>query len=60
MNYPSIEDPTFRPGEPYDGMHGTCTKCGGQIFYQDCPTGGWWIHEVHPADNHDAEFGGPA
>jgi len=32
-----------------------CDKCQTAIYWQDCPTGGWWIHEVHPKDNHDAE-----
>ncbi|SIM03138.1 Uncharacterised protein [Mycobacteroides abscessus subsp. abscessus] len=31
-----------------------CVECGGVVFWQDCPTGGWWIHEHHPADHHDA------
>jgi hypothetical protein len=45
---------------PRDGEHGTCAACGGAIRYIDCPTGGWWAHETHPADGHDAELGGPA
>lgn len=39
---------------PQDGDKGTCATCKGGIWYQDCPTGGWWIHDQHPADNHDA------
>ncbi len=31
-----------------------CDECGGQIFWQECPTGGWWCHEVHPYNGHDA------
>lgn len=31
-----------------------CSVCSGFIFYQDCPTGGWWIHAIHPEDGHDA------
>jgi hypothetical protein len=46
--------------EPRGGDHGTCATCGGQIHYQACPTGGWWIHDAHPADGHDAQLGGPA
>lgn len=38
-----------------DVRHGTCTVCGGGCRYQDCPTGGWWIHDHHPDDDHDAE-----
>lgn len=33
----------------------TCGTCGGGIWYQDCPAGGWWIHDQHPVDGHDAE-----
>lgn len=32
----------------------TCGVCGGGTWYQDCPTGGWWVHDSHPADGHDA------
>lgn len=39
-----VEKPSMRP----------CKQCNGQIFWQDCPTGGWWIHLVHPDDGHDA------
>lgn len=46
--------------EPADGGHGTCAVCGGGIRYQACPTGGWWIHDTHPADGHDAQLGVPA
>lgn len=31
-----------------------CARCGGFIFYQDCPTGSWWFHAIHPDDHHDA------
>ena len=31
-----------------------CDTCSGNIFWQDCPTGGWWIHHQHPEDGHDA------
>lgn len=34
---------------------GTCVVCGARIGWIECPTGGWWAHEVHPADNHDAQ-----
>jgi hypothetical protein len=33
----------------------TCAVCGGPVGYIDCPTGGWWAHDRHPADGHDAE-----
>ncbi|MGV9676375.1 hypothetical protein ACWDSJ_13930 [Nocardia sp. NPDC003482] len=32
----------------------TCTTCEGAISWIPCPTGGWWAHEEHPADDHDA------
>lgn len=31
-----------------------CVRCGGVVGWVDCPTGGWWAHEVHPEDDHDA------
>ncbi|WP_016886915.1 hypothetical protein [Mycobacteroides abscessus] len=31
-----------------------CVECAGVVFWQDCPTGGWWFHEHDPADHHDA------
>jgi hypothetical protein len=36
--------------EPSD----TCMRCGGVVRWQHCPTGGWWIHDQHPSDDHDA------
>lgn len=36
-----------------------CGQCGSGIHWQDCPTGGWWIHLDHPEDNHDATGEGP-
>lgn len=32
----------------------TCTTCGQPCGWIDCPTGGWWAHDGHPADGHDA------
>lgn len=32
-----------------------CLTCNGGIWWQSCPTGGWWIHDDHPVDDHDAE-----
>lgn len=32
-----------------------CTTCQGVIGWVSCPTGGWWAHEQHPADDHDAQ-----
>lgn len=31
-----------------------CQDCKDFIHWIDCPTGGWWAHITHPADNHDA------
>jgi hypothetical protein len=31
-----------------------CSVCGLVIHWQECPTGGWWIHDFHPPDDHDA------
>jgi hypothetical protein len=31
-----------------------CMTCESFIRWIDCPTGGWWAHEIHPADGHDA------
>lgn len=31
-----------------------CGVCGHRVGWIDCPTGGWWAHEVHPSDDHDA------
>jgi hypothetical protein len=32
-----------------------CHVCNGVAGFIDCPTGGWWAHEQHPADGHDAQ-----
>ncbi|WP_329387399.1 hypothetical protein OG625_30480 [Streptomyces sp. NBC_01351] len=32
-----------------------CLHCRGAIDWISCPTGGWWAHDSHPADHHDAE-----
>ena len=39
---------------PPDVRTSVCAQCSTNIFWQDCPTGGWWIHHRHPADGHDA------
>ncbi len=31
-----------------------CRQCGKRMAWIDCPTGGWWAHDVHPSDDHDA------
>lgn len=37
-----------------------CEVCSEQVGWIDCPTGGWWRHFEHPADDHDAEAPLPA
>lgn len=37
-----------------DGEVGACAVCFEPIWWQSCDTGGWWIHETHPGDHHDA------
>ncbi|MER6183075.1 hypothetical protein [Streptomyces sp. NPDC001652] len=32
-----------------------CINCETPVGWVDCPTGGWWAHETHPADGHDAD-----
>lgn len=36
---------------------GHCLTCNGQVQWQECDTGGWWVHICHPDDNHDAKPG---
>ena len=31
-----------------------CRACVTPIAWIDCPTGGWWAHDQHPEDGHDA------
>ncbi|WP_186818731.1 hypothetical protein [Nocardia ninae] len=40
-------------GTPLD-IWTQCEDCGGRINWLAAPTGGWWAHSAHPADNHDA------
>lgn len=35
-------------------IESTCRTCHSEISWVDCPTGGWWQHEEHPGDGHDA------
>lgn len=32
-----------------------CIRCDTAVGWVDAPTGGWWAHETHPADDHDAD-----
>ncbi|MGW5387170.1 hypothetical protein [Nocardia sp. NPDC003963] len=37
-----------------DDIRSVCDTCHTGIHWIDCPTGGWWAHDIHPADHHDA------
>lgn len=37
-----------------DNIRSLCDTCDTGIHWIDCPTGGWWAHDHHPADDHDA------
>lgn len=37
-----------------DEIKSLCLVCQKGIHWISCPTGGWWAHDEHPADNHDA------
>ena len=32
-----------------------CRICVGVVSWVDAPTGGWWAHDRHPDDHHNAE-----
>lgn len=32
-----------------------CNVCDGELYWISCPTGGWWHHVDHPADDHDGD-----
>lgn len=54
--------PNCCPYQAPTGPDGTvfldeCQECGGEIGWIDCPTGGWWSHKHHPANEHDARAG---
>lgn len=36
-----------------DGDVVPCAVCDKPIWWQSCPTGGWWVHAKHPDDHHD-------
>jgi hypothetical protein len=45
------------PGEGRMEDQPKCSACSAPVAWIDCPTGGWWAHWEHPADEHDAEVG---
>ena len=44
----------------HDCMTASCEVCEEIMVWIDCPTGGWWKHVDHPADDHDGEAPLPA
>ncbi|MFF4327246.1 hypothetical protein ACFYZT_12055 [Streptomyces sp. NPDC001591] len=47
-DFPTTDD--YRPAIE----EARCIRCAGVIRWIACPTGGWWAHDTHPADHHDA------
>ena len=43
-----------RRGKHARPARGTCLTCKGVLVWQDCPSGGWWIHEANPSEHHAA------
>lgn len=39
----------------HDCMTASCEVCEEIMVWIECPTGGWWRHVDHPADDHDGE-----
>ncbi|WP_433560629.1 hypothetical protein ACQP1O_23415 [Nocardia sp. CA-151230] len=31
-----------------------CLACTNRIHWVESPTGGWWKHDKHPGEDHDA------
>lgn len=48
-------DVVMDPDPVIEPLFNSCCVCQGVIGWVECPTGGWWAHEQHPADDHDAE-----
>lgn len=51
------DDPLFTPKVVAALMSpraGTCHVCSQPMHWLAAPTGGWWAHDVHPDDGHDA------
>lgn len=41
--------------DPDAASTSNCATCKGTVAWIDAPTGGWWAHDQHPADDHDAQ-----
>jgi hypothetical protein len=41
--------------QPHPPIKSACVECDRPITWVESPTGGWWAHDVHPADDHDAD-----
>lgn len=39
-----------------DLLRSVCGTCTQPMRWINSPHGGWWAHEVHPEDDHTAEF----
>jgi hypothetical protein len=37
-------------------MYGFCKKCHRMVHWVQSPSGGWWAHDEHPEDGHDASM----
>jgi hypothetical protein len=60
LEYQPWDDPEFSfdnedGSGPHNGDMSSCAACAGSIYYLYSPYGGWWIHNLHPEDGHDAQ-----
>ncbi|WAU84892.1 hypothetical protein O1Q96_37505 [Streptomyces sp. Qhu-G9] len=49
----ACEEPETSTQEPAE-HRARCLICRTAITWIDCPTGGWWAHDTHPGDDHNA------
>ena len=49
-----VGDKTRSWGTAASRYYQLCGECGGSIHWLNAPTGGWWAHDRHPDDGHDA------
>ncbi|MFJ1865503.1 NUDIX hydrolase [Streptomyces sp. NPDC088097] len=51
-----VSDLDRRPVSETPPRRAVCQHCRTEIEWIDCPhAGGWWAHDGHPADGHDAD-----